>query len=80
MSDDIRSALREVLADELALDAVSIQDDSHLVADLGFDSVAFSVGSVAIEESLGLQVPIRDLMECETFGDLADLVLKTAAR
>lgn len=80
MSDEIRSSLLKIIESELAIDAGSVQDDSHLVTDLGFDSVAFSVGSVAIEESLGVQIPIRDLMNCATFGELARLVHKTAER
>jgi acyl carrier protein len=76
MTDDLRARLLTLLAEELSIDPATVRDDSDLVADLGFDSVAFSVGSVAIEESLGVQVPIRDLMDCLTFGDLTALVKK----
>ncbi|UQU67748.1 phosphopantetheine-binding protein [Couchioplanes caeruleus] len=76
MSDDLRARLLAVLTEELSIDPATVRDDSDLVADLGFDSVAFSVGSVAIEESIGVRVPISDLMECLTFGDLTALVQK----
>jgi acyl carrier protein len=77
MSGDIRSSLLKIFEEELSIDARSVRDDSHLTADLGFDSLAFSVGSVAIEESMGVHVPIRDLMNCSTFADLTILVDRT---
>jgi acyl carrier protein len=80
MSEDLRARLLTLLAEELSIDPATVRDDSDLVADLGFDSVAFAVGSVAIEESIGVRVPIRDLMDCFTFGDLTALVKKADQR
>ena len=50
----ISAPLRSILRDDLQVDISRITADSHLIDDLGLDSVAFAVGMVAIEERLGV--------------------------
>lgn len=61
------------------METTGISADSELIADLGFDSVAFAVGIVAMEEQFGVHVPEERLFGCQTFGDLVALVTTTLA-
>ena len=71
-SDRISAALEEILRDDLNIniDASRIDRDSRLIDDVGLDSVAFAVGTVAIEDKLGVALSEQELLSCETVGDL----------
>jgi acyl carrier protein len=71
---DVRAALADIVRNDLAVNLPVIDASSLLVADLGLDSVAFAVALLAIEERMGVQVSQRDLLECQTFGDVERLV------
>lgn len=71
---DLRAALTDIVRNDLAVNLTVIDAASLLVADLGLDSVAFAVALLAIEERLGVKVSQRDLLECQTFGDVEALV------
>ncbi len=58
------------------MDTRDIDDDTHLVADLGFDSVMYPIAAVAIEERLGLVLTVDHLQDCSTFGDVVALLAK----
>ena len=69
-SPAISAALLNILRDDLQVDVSRITADSHLIDDLGLDSVAFAVGMVAIEEHLGVALSEEDLLTCNTVGEL----------
>ena len=50
-----------------------------MIDDVGLDSVAFAVGMVAIEDRLGVTLTERELLTCDTVGDLEDIVTEKAA-
>jgi acyl carrier protein len=66
----VSAALQSILRDDLQVDVSRITADSHLIDDLGLDSVAFAVGMVAIEEHLGVALSEEELLTCYTVGDL----------
>lgn len=76
MSQAIDTRLEEILRDDLQVDTSAITRDSHLIDEVGLDSVAFAVGMVAIEEKLGVTLSEEDLMSCDTVGDLESAVLR----
>lgn len=69
-ADAISAALAEILRDDLNIDASRVRPDSRLVDDVGLDSVAFAVGTVAIEDKLGVALSEQELLSCETIADL----------
>lgn len=75
MTPAIDSRLQEILRDDLRVDTSTVTRQSHLIDEVGLDSVAFAVGMVAIEEKLGVTLSEEDLMACETIGDLESVVL-----
>lgn len=74
MSDSTYTTLFEILRDDLALDPTRLREDAALRDDLGFDSVAFAIGVVAIQERFGVAVPERRLIDCQTVADVARMI------
>jgi acyl carrier protein len=66
----ISAALHEILRDDLNVDVSRVTPESHLVDDVGLDSVAFAVGMVAIEDKLGAALTEEDLLTCDTVAEL----------
>lgn len=73
-ADQISTALEEILRDDLNIDASRVRSDSRLVDDVGLDSVAFAVGTVAIEDKLGVALSEQELLSCETVADLENAI------
>lgn len=74
MPEAVRTVLEEVFRDDLHIDLSTLTRDSHLIDEVGLDSVAFAVGMVAIEEKLGVVLNEEELLTCNTMGDLEDLL------
>lgn len=62
---------------DLAIDPVRVHPEASLIGELGFDSVAFAIGLVSIEEKLGVTLQQDELLVCKTVGDVARLVEET---
>jgi acyl carrier protein len=73
--ESVSAALTEILRDDMNVDVSRITRDSHLIDDVGLDSVAFAVGMVAIEDKLGVALSEEDLLSSETVGDLEAAIL-----
>ncbi|MCG5434308.1 acyl carrier protein [Mycobacterium sp. MYCO198283] len=79
-SESVSVALEGILREDLGVGIARLTRDSHLVDDVGLDSVAFAVGMVAIEDKLGVALSEEELLGCDTVGDLEDAILaKTPA-
>lgn len=63
-----------IFRDDLAIDPARIHPDASLIGELGFDSVAFAIGLVSIEEKLGVTLQQDDLIVCKTVGDIVRLI------
>ncbi|MQY24919.1 acyl carrier protein [Nocardia aurantia] len=74
----ISEALEQILREELQIDTSRFSRESHLIDEVGLDSVGFAVGMVAIEERLGIALSEEDLLSCDTVGDLDDIVTNRA--
>lgn len=72
--------LVEILRDDLAIDPARVHLDASLVGELGFDSVAFAIGLVSIEERLGVTLHQQELILCKTVRDVAGLIDATRTR
>lgn len=58
----------------------SITADSRLREDLGFDSVAQMELISVVDEQLGLDVDLEDVMHLVTVGDVVDVIHRTLGR
>lgn len=68
--DAVSAALEQILQNDLNIDPSRVTRDSRLIDDVGLDSVAFAVGTVAIEDKLGVKLSEQELLNCDTVGDL----------
>lgn len=66
------------MRNDLAVDLPVIDRSSTLVADPGLDSVAYAIAFVAIDERLEARLSERELIECETVGNVVRTVSVTA--
>ncbi|ALN81386.1 acyl carrier protein [Lysobacter antibioticus] len=69
-----------VFRDELAIDPARVHPNALLIGELGFDSIAFAIGLVAIEERLGVTLQQEELILCKTVGDVVRLIELTRDR
>jgi acyl carrier protein len=74
MTKSTYATLLDILRSDLSMDPGRVHIDSTLIGDLGFDSVAFAISVVAIEERFDLRVSEEKLFACETFGDVVQLI------
>jgi acyl carrier protein len=58
-----------IIAEQLAKPEDSITESSHLVDDLGADSLDLVEISMAIEEAFGLEIPETEQEKFKTVGD-----------
>ncbi|QWF16971.1 acyl carrier protein [Lysobacter capsici] len=71
------ATLVAVFRDELAIDPARVHPDASLIGELGFDSIAFAIGLVSIEEKLGVTLQQDELIVCKTVADVVRLIEKT---
>ena len=67
--EKVRSELYGLLGQHV-LEGASIEDKSHLVADLGIDSLGVMETVADIEDKFGLHIPDDALRSVETVGDV----------
>jgi acyl carrier protein len=77
---DIQSIIFDMLRAELP-NAAEISDQTHIIDDLGLDSVAVMDFVMEIEDRMDVSIPLDKIAEIETLGDLIAAVrsLKKAA-
>ncbi|MBE5869163.1 MAG: acyl carrier protein [Lachnospiraceae bacterium] len=64
--------VREVIAEQLGLDAVEITEDTSFKDDLGADSLDLFELIMAFEEEYDMEIPTEDLENLSTVGDLIE--------
>ena len=70
---DLVGDIREIIFDTLRASLpkpVELSEQTHIVEDLGLDSVAVMDFVMEIEDRLDLSVPLDKIAEIETLGDL----------
>lgn len=72
--DAVSAALHEILQNDLNIDPSRVTRESRLIDDVGLDSVAFAVGTVAIQDKLGVLLSEQELLGCDTIGDLETVI------
>jgi acyl carrier protein len=71
--NDSGGNIREIIFDTLRASLtrpVALSEETHIVDDLGLDSVAVMDFVMEIEDRLDLSVPLDKIAEIETLGDL----------
>lgn len=66
--------VKEIIANELGIDANTIANDAKIVADLGADSLAVMQIVMAVEDEFGVSVPEADIMKMETVDHIVNYI------
>ena len=62
--------IKEMVAENLGVDAATITDESSFKDDLGADSLDLFELVMALEEEFGIEIPTEDLEQIATVGDV----------
>ena len=62
--------LKEMVAENLGVDAATITEESSFKDDLGADSLDLFELVMALEEEFGIEIPTEDLEQIATVGDV----------
>ena len=66
--------MKEIIAEQLSVDADSITEASSFKDDLGADSLDLFELVMAFEEAYNVEIPSEDLEKLETVGDVMDYI------
>lgn len=71
----IQSTMRDLLVDELGLDASKINDAATFEEDLEVDSLGVVELLMALEDEFGVRIPDEEAESITSVGEAVDLVL-----
>ena len=66
--------IKEMVAENLGVDAGSITEESSFKDDLGADSLDLFELVMALEEEYGIEIPTEDLEQIATVGDVISYI------
>jgi acyl carrier protein len=69
MSDSIEAKVKEIIINELGVEAEKVNGDASFVEDLGADSLDTVELVMAFEEEFGIDIPDEDAEQMRTVGD-----------
>jgi acyl carrier protein len=75
---DAASKVREIIVNELGVEAEKVTDEASFVDDLGADSLDTVELVMAFEEEFGIDIPDEDAEELRTVGDAIAYMKKRA--
>lgn len=64
--------MKEIIADQLSVDAESVTEASSFKEDLGADSLDLFELVMALEDEYSVEIPAEDLQELTTVGQVMD--------
>lgn len=64
--------MKEIIAEQLSVDADSIDENSSFKDDLGADSLDLFELVMALEEEFGTEIPSEDLEKLTTVGEVME--------
>lgn len=66
--------VKEIIANELEIDAAEVVDGASLIDDLGADSLSVMELMIAFDDEFGVEVPEEDYEKLITVGDLVKYI------
>ena len=69
MSEPTEARVREIIVNELGVEAEKVTNDASFVEDLGADSLDTVELVMAFEEEFGIDIPDEDAEQMRTVGD-----------
>lgn len=78
MSEATEARVREIIINELGVEAEKVTDDASFVEDLGADSLDTVELVMAFEEEFGIDIPDEDAEQMRTVGDAISYLKKNS--
>ena len=78
MSDPTEARVREIIVDELGVEADKVTLEASFVDDLGADSLDTVELVMAFEEEFGMDIPDEDAEQMRTVGDAVSYIRDNA--
>ncbi len=78
MSDTAEARVKEIIIDELGVEADKVTTDASFVDDLGADSLDTVELIMAFEEEFGIDIPDEDAEKMRTVGDAVSYIEQQA--
>lgn len=78
MSDSIESRVKEIIINELGVEAEKVAGEASFVEDLGADSLDTVELVMAFEEEFGIDIPDEDAEQMRTVGDAIKYLTENA--
>lgn len=66
---EIEARVKEIIVNELGVEAEKVTEDASFVEDLGADSLDTVELVMAFEEEFGIEIPDEDAEKLQTVGD-----------
>ena len=76
---DAAAKVREIIVNELGVEAEKVTDDASFVEDLGADSLDTVELVMAFEEEFGIDIPDEDAEQLRTVGDAIKYLRENAS-
>lgn len=76
---EVRSKIKEIIANVTNIDPAEIADNAHFIDDLQLDSLSLLEIGVDVDYEFRLGVPEERLQELRTVQDSVDLVMQVKA-
>jgi acyl carrier protein len=71
----IEARVKELLAEQLAVDAAKVTPDARFAEDLNADSLDLVEAVLALEEEWNIEIPEEEMEGVKTVGQAVDLVM-----
>lgn len=79
MSEPTEARVREIIVNELGVEAEKVTDEASFVDDLGADSLDTVELVMAFEEEFGIDIPDEDAEKMRTVGDAISYLKENAS-
>ena len=66
--------IKQVLAEQLGIDAGTIKDDANILEDLGADSLDIIEMLMTLEDEYGITIPDDKINQVKTVSEIAELI------
>lgn len=77
MSETSEAKIKEIIVEQLGVNADQVTPEAKMIEDLGADSLDAVELVMAIEEEFGIEVPDEQAEKLQAVGDIIDYVEKT---
>lgn len=67
--------VKRIVTEVLGINLEDVRADSHLITDLGADSIDLIEMAMSLEENFGIRVDDDDLDNIHTFGEVVQFVM-----